>query len=219
MVRLSFVLPLICLAPACSGGGDAQPVAATQAPPPPLPAPRIAPGGWQSLATDADRARLRGWRAAWVPALARAGASARGRVAAEGALLQPDRALPGAVPPPGQYRCRIIKLGAQSAGLPEYTAYPAFRCRIAAGEGGTLSFAKLDGSQRPIGTFYPHDGDRMIFLGTMLLGDERRAITYGRDADRDMAGAVERIGPKRWRLLLPSPRWESLFDVMELVPG
>jgi len=217
MSRCLFVLPVLCLAAGCAGGGAAAPVAGAGGMPS---LPRIAPGGWQAVVTDADRARLRGWREAWVNALARANASpARGKVAAEGALLQPDRALPGVTPPAGSYRCRIVKLGAQSAGLPVYTAYPAFRCRIVAGAGGTLAFTKLDGSQRPVGTLYRHDDERMIFLGTMMLGDERRAIAYGRDVDRDMAGAVERIGPKRWRLLLPSPRWESLFDVMELVPG
>ena len=215
MQRFLFVLPSICLLAGCSGGGMPAAPVAGRAPP-----ERGIVGGWRAVVTEADRARLRGWRAAWVAALARADASgARGRVAAEGPLLQPDRALAGPVPPVGAYRCRIVKLGAKAAGLPDYTAYPAFGCRIAAGPGDTLAFVKLDGSQRPVGTLYPHDGERMIFLGTMMLGDERRALAYGRDPERDLAGAVERIGARRWRLLLPSPRWESLFDVMELVPG
>jgi hypothetical protein len=172
------------------------------------------------VATVQDRARLRNWRTALVAALAQAGKSAGPRIAAEGVLLQPDRALPGPVPPAGAYRCRVIKLGSRASGMLDYVAYPAFRCRIsAAGPDGRLAFAKLDGSQRPVGTLYPQDEERMIFLGTMVLGDERRPLAYGSDPERDMAGAVERIGPRRWRLLLPSPRWESLFDVMELVPG
>jgi hypothetical protein len=32
-------------------------------------------------------------------------------------------------------------------------------------------------------------------------------------------GVVERVGPARWRLVLPWPRWESNLDVMELVPA
>ena len=218
MHRFLFVLPSICLVAGCTGGGGGGGPAREIAGP--APSERAIAGGWRAVVTDADRVRLRGWREAWVAALGRANASgARARVAAEGALLQPDRALAGPVPPVGAYRCRIIKLGAKAAGMLDYIAYPAFRCRIAAGPGDTLSFVKLDGSQRPVGTLYPHDGERMIFLGTMVLGDERRALAYGRDPERDMAGAVERIGPNRWRLLLPSPRWESLFDVMELVPG
>jgi len=213
MRRTLSVLPILCAAAGCHGPAPQRP-AATPAP------PRIVEGGWRSIATSADRARLRGWRDTMIAALARAKASGAGaKIAAEGVLLEPDRGLPGPVPPMGAYRCRILKIGAQGRGLPEYTAYPAFRCRIDAARAGALSFVKLDGSQRPIGTLYPQDGERMIFLGTMVLGDERRALDYGRDPERDMAGAVERIGARRWRLLLPAPRWESLFDVMELVPA
>lgn len=213
MRRTLSVLPILCVAAGCHGPTPQRP-AAVPAP------PRIVEGGWRAVATSADRARLRGWRDTMIAALARARAAGAGaKIAAEGVLLQPDRGLPGPVPPAGAYRCRIVKIGAQGRGLPEYAAYPAYRCRIDAAGAGALSFLKLDGSQRPMGTLYPQDGERMIFLGTMVLGDERRALDYGRDPERDMAGAVERIGPRRWRLLLPAPRWESLFDVMELVPA
>ena len=83
---------------------------------------------------------------------------------------------------------------------------------------GRLRFTKLDGSQRPNGDIYPDDGHRMIFLGTMTLGDEARSLPYGRDAERDMAGIVERVGPRRWRIAFPYPHWESTIDVLELVP-
>ena len=53
----------------------------------------------------------------------------------------------------------------------------------------------------------------------MLLGDETRAMRYGIDPGRDMAGAVERIGPRKWRLILPYPRFESTLDVVELIPA
>jgi hypothetical protein len=32
-------------------------------------------------------------------------------------------------------------------------------------------------------------------------------------------GLFERVGPQRWRLVMPYPRWESTIDVMELVPA
>jgi len=144
-----------------------------------------------------------------------AGASAQ--IAAQGQLLKPDVALDDPLLPPGDYRCRVIKLGAQIKGLLDYLAYPAFTCRIAAGE-GRLRFAKIDGSQRPVGDIYPDDGPRMIFLGAMVLGDESRPMPYGRDAERDMAGIVERVGPLRWRIAFPYPRWESTIDILELVP-
>jgi hypothetical protein len=34
-----------------------------------------------------------------------------------------------------------------------------------------------------------------------------------------MIGAVERIGPARWRIALPRPRFESTLDLIELVPA
>jgi hypothetical protein len=52
-----------------------------------------------------------------------------------------------------------------------------------------------------------------------VLGDERRAMQYGEDETRDVAGYVERIGPARWRLVMPQPHFESQLDVMELVPS
>ena len=46
-----------------------------------------------------------------------------------------------------------------------------------------------------------------------------RDRNYGSDRMRDMAGLVERIGDNRWRLVLPAPAYESLVDVIELVPA
>lgn len=174
---------------------------------------------WRDVATEHDRDRLRQWRTAWVQGLSKAQAAGHGAdIAKEGALLQPDAALEWQEPPPGNYRCRVIKIGAKSAGLLDYIAYPAFNCRLRP-ENGISSFAKLTGSQRPIGLFFPDTGKRMVFLGTLQLGDERIALQYGRDRERDMAGIVERIGEQRWRLALPFPHFESTIDVLELIPA
>lgn len=136
----------------------------------------------------------------------------------EGALLDPDAAI-GEVPiPNGDYDCRVIKLGAKSAGMLDFVSYPAFRCRIQQ-ERDLQGFAKLTGSQRPVGLVFPGDSLRQIFLGTLVLGDESRAMQYGRDADRDVAAFVEKIGTNRWRLVLPYPAFESTVDVIELVPA
>lgn len=185
--------------------------------PPKSTASAPAAADWRVIATPGDRDRIARWRDAWMAALAKAGPAHQAAIGAEGALLKPDAALADPAPPPGAYRCRTIKLGAQSQGGPGYVAYPAFTCRIA-GEGGELRFAKVDGSQRPMGMLLRGDDSRMVFLGTMMLGDEASALDYGRDAERDMAGALERVGPRRWRLVIPWPRWESTLDVIELVP-
>ncbi len=183
---------------------------------PTTPSPVLA--DWRAVATPADRARLYGWRDAFVRGLnaATIGGNA-GKIATEGALLQPDSALEGANLPSGRYRCRTIKLGAQASG-PTYLAYPAFDCAVA-DEGEVASFAKRTGSQRPVGLIFDDGARRKIFLGTLMLGDEKTAIEYGRDPDRDMVGTVERIDKARWRLILPKPRFESVIDVIELVPA
>lgn len=173
---------------------------------------------WQEVATADDRERLREWRTAFTRAIeqARAGGNAAD-VEREGILLQPDAAVGGPIPN-GDYRCRVIKLGAKSEGLLNYVAYQPFRCRISQ-QGAVQHFDKLSGSQRPHGTIYPADQLRQVMLGTMVLGDETIAYQYGRDADRDMAAWVEKIGDNRWRLVMPYPRFESTLDVMELVPA
>jgi hypothetical protein len=174
---------------------------------------------WRQVATPDDRERLRDWREAFVFALQaarRAGHAAES--AREGALLEPDAALGGGPIPNGDYRCRVIKLGAKSPGMLDYVGYPAFTCRIGP-ESGLQSFAKLTGSQRQVGLVFPGDAMRQVFLGTVVLGDERRAMQYGRDEERDVAGFVERIGPNRWRMLMPKPHFESQIDVLELIPS
>ncbi len=173
---------------------------------------------WRQIATPDDRDRLRDWRDAFVSALKAARASGHGaQIDREGVLLVPDAALGGGPIPNGDYRCRVIKLGAKSPGMLDYVAYPAFACRIRQ-ERDLQGFAKLSGSQRQVGLIFPGDVMRQVFLGTLVLGDERRAMQYGRDEERDVAGFVERIGPGRWRLLLPRPHFESQLDVIELVP-
>ncbi len=74
---------------------------------------------------------MRGWRAAWDEALPKARAADPGTIAAEPALFDPDRALAGAMPPPGTYRCRTYKLGAAGPGNRDFTIFPWSECRIA----------------------------------------------------------------------------------------
>ena len=177
----------------------------------------ITDGSWQSVATPADRARIRDWWPAWQQALAsaRSGGHAA-EIAAEGVLLEPLAALPNPHLPPGTYRCRTIKLGSPGGTL-SYVAYPYFQCRVDA-EQDMFSLTKLTGSQRQTGLIFDDSDRRKIFLGTLALGDEARAMDYGADADRNVAGLVERIGPTRWRIVFPRPAFESIVDVMELVP-
>ena len=174
---------------------------------------------WKEVATEDDRRRLADWRKTFVNALnsaKKAGHSAE--IAQEGALLDPDAAIGPSRIPDGLYRCRIIKIGAKSEDNLAYIAYPAFYCRVKA-ERQLQRVNKFGGSQRLVGLVFPADAVRQVFLGTLVLGDETRALQYGQDAMRDVAGYIEGIGPNRWRLIMPAPHYESQIDVLELVPS
>lgn len=173
---------------------------------------------WRAITTEQDRDRLRNWRKAWEAALPEARAADAAAIAQGGVLFEPDQAMANAMPPEGDYKCRTFKLGAKRPGLRGFTALPSFNCRV--GRAGEIpALVKLDGLQRPMGRLYADTDARVVFLGTLELGDENMPLEYGLDAKRDMAGYVERIGTSRWRLVLPWPAFESQLDVIELVPS
>ena len=173
---------------------------------------------WRQVATQDDKDRLREWRSAFTSALAAARKSGHGaQIDREGALLNPDAALANGAIPNGMYRCRVIKLGAKAAGNLDYVSYPGFSCQLRPTH-QVQRLDKLSGSQRYAGVLFPNDAVREVFLGALVLGDESRVLQYGQDQTRDVAGYVERIGPDRWRLIMPKPHFESQFDVMEMVP-
>jgi len=173
---------------------------------------------YRDVVTEDDHIRLRDWRMAFVSGLEAARKSGHGEeIARQGVLLEPDSALAGPAIPNGMYRCRVIKLGARDSGNLDYVSYPGFTCRVRP-EGSLQRLGKLSGSQRYLGLIFPGDAIRNVFLGTLAFADETRALQYGQDQDRDVAGYVERIGPNRWRLVMPQPHFESRTDVMELIP-
>lgn len=177
-----------------------------------------ATGTWQSVATDADRQRIRNWHRAWDEALPLARKADARAIAGDALLFDPDRALPDPTLPAGRYHCRTFKLGSAGTAVRDFTAYPPFDCTVS-DEGEVKSLHKVTGSQRPTGLIFPNVPGRSIFLGTLILGDETAPLRYGLDPDRDMIGYIERIAARRWRLVLPYPRFESKLDVIELVPA
>lgn len=200
---------------------------ATPAPPPP-PVPPM-PGqtsdsallDWRGIVTRSDRGRFDRRDAAWRDALRQARSlQGSGDLASTGALIDPDAGIDdGVTPPVGNYRCRTVKLGSQSGddGL-GYVVYGWFACRIEQTPNG-LKFIKRTGSQRPSGLLFPENERQMVFLGSMALADEPAASSYGQTPDRDMIAVLERIGPARWRLVIPWPTAESKLDLIELVPA
>jgi Domain of unknown function (DUF4893) len=173
---------------------------------------------YKEVISENDRVRLRDWRQTFVGALDAARKTGhQANITTEGALLDPDAALAGPAIPNGIYRCRVVKLGAKDPGNLDYAAYGPFTCRVRP-ERALQRLAKLSGPQRYVGLIFPGDPLRNVFLGTLVFADENRALQYGQDELRDVAGYVERIGPNRWRLIMPQPHFESRLDVMELVP-
>ncbi|HEV8406486.1 MAG TPA: DUF4893 domain-containing protein [Sphingomicrobium sp.] len=175
---------------------------------------------WKDVATKDDRQRLSDWRTSFIAALDAAKKGGHeADIMREGALLEPDAALGPPAIPNGLFRCRVIKIGAKpESNSPAYNAFAPFLCQVRA-EQGLQRFNKFGGAQRYVGLFFPGDAIHQVFLGTLVLGDEKQALQYGQDELRDIAGYVERIGPERWRLIMPKPHFESQFDVMELVPN
>jgi hypothetical protein len=200
--------------------------ACASTPPPPPPPPSGAAGGpvalrdWRSIITAGDRDRYSRRDAAWSLALQQARRQpGSGDLAGLGDLIDPRAARSSVTPPPGDYRCRTVKLGSQGGedGL-GYVVYGWFACRIEQTPRG-LKFSKLTGSQRPSGLLFPEDDRQMVMLGSMALADEPPANSYGQRPDRDLVAVLERIGERRWRLVIPWPQAESNLDLIELVPA
>ena len=95
-----------------------------------------------------------------------------------------------------------------------------FYCFV--GIGGSddrLSITKSEGSARPAGYLWDDPGGRrMIFLGALAFG-AGPVPAYGDDRARDVAGIVERIGPFRWRLVIPWPASGAALEIFEMEPA
>ena len=189
-------------------------------PPPPPPGGSGALRDWRGIVTAPDRDRYSRREAAWSLALQQARRQrGSGDLTGLGDLIEPDAARSPVTPPPGDYRCRTVKLGSQGGeeGL-GYVVYGWFACRIEATPNG-LKFSKLTGSQRPGGLLFPENDRQMVMLGSMSLASEPPANSYGQRPDRDLVAVLERIGDRRWRLVIPWPQAESNLDLIELVPA
>ena len=141
MVRALAMAAMLALG-ACAAPGAKEPNVAVLAP---APTPDD-PNDWKDVARPEDGDRLARVDAAWHDALAEAKTRGfRTAIAKEGELLKPDAALPRAAPPPGQYMCRVVKLGTQGKGGLAFIAYKPFFCFVEA-EGPLLTIVKQTGS-------------------------------------------------------------------------
>ncbi|HEY5722914.1 MAG TPA: DUF4893 domain-containing protein [Allosphingosinicella sp.] len=176
---------------------------------------------WRRIAAAEDAGRIEGIPSAWARGLqdARADGFAR-RIASEGDLLDPEAALPRPAPTPGAYRCRLLRLGGHARGEAAFSAFRPFYCFVGIGDhDDRLSITKSEGSARPAGYLWEDGGKRrMIFLGALAPG-AGPAPAYGDDRARDLAGIVERIGPFRWRLVIPRPASGAALEIFEMEPA
>lgn len=189
---------------------EATPQAAVEQPPEPT---------WRTIMHPDDQSRLQSVETSWAQALdeARRGGFAR-RLTSEGALLEPDAALPRATPPPGSYRCRLIRIGPGSRRQRALTARGPFFCHVGA-EGPMLSLTQQTGTERPGGYLWEDSDERLIFIGATARGREEIPPAYGDDAERNVVGIVERVGPFRYRVVMPDPAGGATIEVLELVPA
>jgi hypothetical protein len=174
---------------------------------------------WQAQASAADINRIRRAATGWSSGLSEARAAGFGaEMKSEGKLLDPDAGLPRPAPTPGIYNCRMIKLGREKPRAPAFEKFKPFFCHVGV-DRSAFTIIKLTGSQRPAGRMWEDDDpDRLVFLGSLGLGSEDEVLNYGDDPKRDMAGIFERIGPFRWRLVIPYPQSGSHLLVFELTP-
>ena len=180
--------------------------------------PPLKSDAWKSVAAADDKDRIARLGLAWQDALAEAQKTNAADIRREGKLLLPRSGLPRPDPTPGSYNCRLIKLGKATASGKPYESFKPFFCYVEV-EDDLLTIVKQTGSQRPAGRLWQDDDPvRLIFLGSLALGDEDQPLAYGDDPKRNMAGVLERIGPFRWRLVIPWPQSTSKLDVFELTP-
>lgn len=180
--------------------------------------PPLKSNAWKAVATAEDQDRLARLGLAWADALADANKSNPAEVRKEGKLLLPRSGLPRPAPTPGSYNCRMIALGKTSPQGKAFESFKPFFCYVEI-EDDQLTIVKQTGSQRPAGRLWDDDDPtRLIFLGSLALGDETAPLAYGDDPKRNMAGVLERIAPFRWRLVIPWPQGSAKLDVFELTP-
>lgn len=167
-------------------------------------------GGAGQVIRPADQARIDAlptiWQAAWGQSRERARSK-------EGTLLEPTAALDHPELSPGSYNCRLVRLG-RRAGARRMRSFPTHFCHVGAANGG-LNFTKQTGSDLPAGHLYRTE-KRYTFVGALQRAQGDNSLVYGTDQARDVAGVVERVGPFRWRMVVPVG--EQDLDILELTP-
>ena len=176
---------------------------------------------WQAVIREPDRSRLARLAGAWTEAQADiAAAGATAELAGLGPVADPAAQFQGPLPAAGAYRCRVIRLGWRQGTdrqVPPIQAGDWAPCQLQP-DGILLRLSTAPASQQFIGRLYP-DVDRLVFLGSVRLADDRGQLRYGEDRDRDQLGVLTALGDGHWRLALPWPRWSARLILIEIQAG
>lgn len=213
MQRLLFLAALAALS-ACARNPQAMVAVPT---PPLLDLP--AETGWRAIVSDSDKGRLTALPDIWRQALGASQPRFGRQIRRDGELLDPGAARNHPAPPPGSYHCRLVKLGAAGGREPAYKSFPEFFCYIRGDRADSLFFTKQTGSELPGGYLHlDEDLKRLVLTGAKQHAAGDAPLVYGMEPDRDLVGVFERIGPFRWRLVLPWRDGKEGLDIYELTP-
>ena len=206
MRRPAFATCLLSLTLGACVTRPVPPIAVVEAPAP-------EPTGWRAIVSSEDRTRLAMLPTMWTRARAAVPRRLQGKLRAETELVDPAAAQALPAPPPGPYRCRLIRFGGRAG----FASFPPDFCYVDGSAEG-LSFTKQTGENLPGGWLHADTPTRYVFLGATPRPGTKGVPRYGDDPARDVAGVVERVSPFRWRLVLARPGRGAILDVYELVP-
>lgn len=213
MLKLTPLLAALLLA-GCAAGASKKPTRAASVTVGETP-------GWHRTATSTDVIRISqipDTFASVIEEAKRAGFAKH--IAAEGRILAPAATVARPTPTPGSYMCRGMDIGARTKRTKAFTAYKPFFCHIGV-SGDDLALTKQTGNQRPTGYLFDNeDNHRLVFLGSMVSGNEKNTPAYRENPSKDLVGVFERVGPMKFRLILLTPESSSSkIQVFEFVPA
>ena len=175
---------------------------------------------WTGVASAADRNRINRTALAWQAGLGRGAAPAA--FARRSAAKAACSSVAAAWRAPRRPRGRTAAGSSRSADRP--SAARRSRSSSPSSATSTSRVSCSRSSSRPAASGPPgacgptQIPTRLIFLGSLALGNEEEARAYGDDPRRDVAGVFERIAPFVWRLVIPFPQDGTKVQVFELTP-
>jgi hypothetical protein len=109
--------------------------------------------------------------------------------------------------------------GAGRGHRPFAISNPAF-CYVGVDDDGKLWMDKQTGSRQKSGALFADDDPRrLIFVGERKHQGKRSPSKPTGQVAAHAAGVLERIGPMRYRLMIPRPEGKYKLELLELTPA